>query len=42
MYNATVDRVKTALIAEAPANDKHPRRMAKVHVKNTVFTGVFV
>ena len=42
MYNATVESEKTVLMAAEPAKDRRPRRMAKLHVKMTVFTGVFV
>ena len=42
MYSATVDRENTALMADGPANARRPRRIAKAHVKKTVFTGVFV
>ena len=41
-YSATMDSENTALIADGPANDSKPRRIANAQVKKTVLTGVFV
>ena len=42
IYKAVMDSEKTALIAEDPAKERRPSKIAQPHVKNTVFTGVFV